>query len=651
MRYNIYFDICAIVIFAVLIYLFYVRKTMNLLQNKVFLIMTYTALITAVADIASVVFELIPQTRNISCLVTASFIYYIGINSIPFLYGLYVVLITDSHKSFERKSKLLKDLPPATVLLLGIPQIINLVIIVGNLFTGWLFKYTITQSGLEYTRGFVLNLLYATTLYFIGFAVIYTARNKDIISKIQRIAIYSFVPISFIPVAIQAFMPQHLLGLFGIAMCLFMIFVTLQNQEDLIDPMTGLLNKNAFFSFVPVLYKNKRPFFVISGVLTNFRFLSKTFGLMNLSHVISKAADELNNLQTRGKTVYALGEANFAVVIPIEYANSDMVKKIQELFAKSWSVDNITMKLSVRLCIFNCPIDAENVDLLYDYIEIEKGRKGAVETITYARDIARTTEKRVSDIEQAIRRGLAEGNFEVHYQGIYSPSNGKFNSAEALLRLNDSVLGNVPPSEFIPIAERDGTIIEIGAFVFAEVCRFISNMNIEAFGLEYIEINLSVAQCMQETLANELLETIKKYNLSTTCINLEITETVASYSFELLEGNMQKLASSGIKFSLDDYGTGYSSMMSMVELPFHFVKIDRGIISAAENEKARIALGGTIAMLKEMKLAVVAEGVETEAQAKILIDMGCDYLQGFYYARPVPEKQFLSMLGEKNLNS
>lgn len=210
------------------------------------------------------------------------------------------------------------------------------------------------------------------------------------------------------------------------------------------------------------------------------------------------------------------------------------------------------------------------------------------------------------------------------------------------MRLNDKRLGFIPPDEFIPIAEKNGTIIPIGMLVFRNVCEFISAANLQSRGIHFIEVNLSVAQCMQKMLAEQLLEVLEEYQLPTSCINLEITETAAAYSTENLAANMNKLAGTGIHFSLDDYGTGYSSMSSMLELPFDLVKIDKEIISSLDNERAIIAMNSTISMLKQLRLGIVAEGVETEEQVRFLTEMGCDYLQGYYFSKPVPAEIFLS---------
>ena len=191
-------------------------------------------------------------------------------------------------------------------------------------------------------------------------------------------------------------------------------------------------------------------------------------------------------------------------------------------------------------------------------------------------------------------------------------------------------------------------ILEIGEYVFTQVCDFMAEEKLWEKGIEYIDVNLSVVQCMQEKLHERLIEIMDKYNLKYTYINLEITETAAIMSSETLQWNMERLMEKGIKFSLDDYGTGFSNTTNLINYKFHTIKIDKSMVWAAmEDEKAMCALKHTIAMVKDMDMELVAEGVENQEQANELARLGCDFFQGFHYSRPVPENDFCEKLLKK----
>lgn len=147
---------------------------------------------------------------------------------------------------------------------------------------------------------------------------------------------------------------------------------------------------------------------------------------------------------------------------------------------------------------------------------------------------------------------------------------------------------------------------------------------------------------MKQNMASRILELIKRYELEPGQINLEITETAAMNSPEIVGVNMINLVDYGVNFSLDDYGSGYSNINYLVELPFNLIKVDKNIVwSSFENERAGIALESSISMIRKLDYKIVVEGVETREQADKLTEMGCEYLQGYYFSKPLPEHEFL----------
>ena len=180
--------------------------------------------------------------------------------------------------------------------------------------------------------------------------------------------------------------------------------------------------------------------------------------------------------------------------------------------------------------------------------------------------------------------------------------------------------------------------------MFREVCRFIVEEQLLSRGIEYIEVNLSVVQCMQESLYQDLLNVMDEYHLPYPCINLEITETAAVMSHETLMRNMSKLIERGVNFSLDDYGTGFSNTTFVIKYPFRIVKIDKSMVwSAMEDEKAMYALKYTMAMVKAMGMELVAEGVENEEHIRLLTELGCDFFQGYYFWNLIRNTLVLSL--------
>lgn len=168
--------------------------------------------------------------------------------------------------------------------------------------------------------------------------------------------------------------------------------------------------------------------------------------------------------------------------------------------------------------------------------------------------------------------------------------------------------------------------------------------DVERIPLDYIEINLSMVQCMQQELGEKVQFYLNKYNLKPDQINLEITETAASTAQDIVEDNIQKLSKQGISFSLDDYGTGYSNISRIISLPFHIVKLDKSLTDKVEDPKMKTLLKNTICMLKEIGMEIVVEGVETQETLEQFVNLKCDFIQGFYFSKPLPEQEFVEFI-------
>ena len=285
-----------------------------------------------------------------------------------------------------------------------------------------------------------------------------------------------------------------------------------------------------------------------------------------------------------------------------------------------------------------------------DYIEQFKHTESKNGQIIRISDLDISDKKRKNDIKEAIDKAIENNSFKVYYQPIYSKSKGRIISCEALVRLYDNKLGFIPPDEFIPISEENGTILKIGEFVFEEVCRFLHKGTAKKYGIEYIQVNLSVIQCMQSNLVKDFTEIMNKYDVSPSDICLEITETASAYTPHVMENNIRAFSDMGIRFALDDFGTGYCNISYLLNYPFRFIKLEKEIVWASfKSENAHIAIESMVAMVKKLKMNIVAEGVETSEQLEILLDMGCNFIQGYYFSRPVPENDFLEVLEKQNL--
>ena len=250
--------------------------------------------------------------------------------------------------------------------------------------------------------------------------------------------------------------------------------------------------------------------------------------------------------------------------------------------------------------------------------------------------------KDYQSVRHLLVKAVHENTVEVYYQPIYDAAEQKVVFAEALARLPDGKGGIVYPDIFIPIAEKEGLILQLGMQVFEKVCFFISTHDMQALGLKSISVNLSPIQCRHKSIAEDLLETASRYGVDLHSVNFEITES-SMMDIDSLREVMQRLIEAGASFSLDDYGTGFSNLINVLSLPFRIVKIDKSIVWAYFQGDEQV-LPEIVRMFLTKRLQILVEGVETPLMAEGLADMQCRYEQGYYFSRPVPEKRFLDYM-------
>lgn len=238
----------------------------------------------------------------------------------------------------------------------------------------------------------------------------------------------------------------------------------------------------------------------------------------------------------------------------------------------------------------------------------------------------------------------AQAGFSLCYQPIWQASTRCFSRCEALLRLHDPLLGTVPPEHFIPLAEQTDRIAALGQFALEEGCCLLTKLEEQAIPLT-LHVNLSPLQLDRPKFLRMLEQILHHTGVRPERLELELTESVAAASVEQLACRMEQIRAMGVNFSLDDFGSGYSSLRYLASLPFSTVKLDKVFIQPLPQSPSYMSLvKNLIPALHELGFAVVGEGVENPAQYRILERLGCDYMQGFLLAKPMPKAELLNFL-------
>ena len=256
---------------------------------------------------------------------------------------------------------------------------------------------------------------------------------------------------------------------------------------------------------------------------------------------------------------------------------------------------------------------------------------------------------RINQYEDALLEAIKLNSIEVYYQPIVSSINQKVTSVEALARLKDPVLGDIPPSIFIPIAEENGLITILGEQIYRKVIEFIAKGSLQKYGVNLVSINFSLSQCLEENVAAKFLKIAQENHVDPSMITFEITEKETRKTFNNLPKAINDFVNNGFKVALDDLGTGYSNFTFLQTLPFSTIKIDSQMLNQAmKNKKNKQRFISIIEFARSININCICEDVENEDQASFLGELGIKNHQGFLYSHALEEKELLNYIKQFN---
>ena len=637
------FDICAVITLVILILSLFIRKMTRGTSNVLFFLLTLVVFLSGIFDISRLTLPtILPKTPNSQILLyTLNYAYYIFRNLSTPIYILFIFSVCGMWHDFNN-DMLLK-------VTWAFPVIGILGLIVVDIFVHRLFEIT---PDLEYVRGPWLSYMRIAAFWILAYSVICLIYNKNMLSKHKFYLLISLCPINILGVLIQSYWPQYIVEIICTTFPLLFISLAVQKPEEIIDMNSGSLNLQAFKNELKRNFAAKRKSRLISMQIINFESIKNQFGKENLKTFLSYIIKSLYTICKNDEyEVYYLDDGTFTLLTlkDDEKVNEEIARRIRNFMAGRHTINNINLMLDFKICYIRCPEDLKDFDSVMNFEKNMLHILTETNSLIYLEEVSDSRDFQIHhQIDHIIQKGINNNSFEMYYQPIYDIAKKQFVSAEALIRLKDDELGFISPAVFIPAAEKAGTIHQIGDFVLEDVISFISKNPIDYYGLEYIELNLSVAQCIESNLSEKIMGLLQKYSVSPDLINLEITETSQNINFDIIEKNINTLAQNGISFSLDDYGTGYSNILRMTQLPLHIIKLDKSFVDDLERPGMKTIIRETINMLKKMNKKILIEGVETYEDFDYFRTAGCDYIQGYYFSKPLNRDEFFRFLEATN---
>lgn len=497
----------------------------------------------------------------------------------------------------------------------------------------------------DYLKYSYEGIIYGAQFIALAFSLLIGIVQRKKLSRVRCFNIFFFSLLNMVAVLIQFFVRKVQLSNFALAVAVMLIYVTLQRPEDELDAASGAFNARTFNRRGNMRIDSGKPFWIFAMEINNMTVVNSSFGLNGGNQVIKEVADRFMSRLRKNQHLYRLSGVRFAVMFDTKEDYEQFAERCKGIFDKPVSVNETELHITALACVISVPEVTNKLSEVEDLIRYYRNSINVSEDIITADKDAIEKARRRELVDYAIQNAINNRTFEVYYQPIYCVNDKSFSGCEALIRLKDEKLGFISPDEFIPIAEQNGKIIEVGRFVIEEVCRFIKSERLQERGITFVDINLSVIQCMHPEIINDIEKTLEKYNVPRSMVNLEITETASAQSYAMLQTKLNELHSNGFTISLDDFGTGFASVEYLINFPFDVVKLDKSLVWAyMSTKKYEPILQHYMPMLHSLGTRIVAEGVETLEMANALIALGCDYLQGYYYSRPIPKDKFLEFI-------
>ena len=412
------------------------------------------------------------------------------------------------------------------------------------------------------------------------------------------------------------------------------------------DSLTGLFDLNDFREQCSHFVQRKKSFHVLAVDLCQLKRINRILGTDVGNRALIQMAQMLQQVGKNTRVFRSSGK-RFLLICPTISEYEAAQRKIQEMFSQPLEINGNSISSPVAICGIIHAEELDSCEFLLGYLDYLSSLIASTSRTVLIQGDSKTLKgfRYTQEIEHFLQTALEEDLFEVYFQPVYSTSQKRYVTIEALSRLRHPTLGPVSPEVFISIAEKSDQIARLGLLQMRRICAFLKAHPQLMEQIQNVKINLSPIELLKKGHIQQLVNTIRDSGIPASYFSFEITETVATDYSENLWNTIDLFTSAGIGLCLDDFGSGYANLNSVLKLPFSVIKMDRSLLSGiCTDEKAAALYRNTVSVLRNMGFTVVAEGVENPAELELLSRWGVDMIQGFYFSPPVSCSKLLELL-------
>jgi len=419
------------------------------------------------------------------------------------------------------------------------------------------------------------------------------------------------------------------------------------------DYLTNLFNRRRFKEDINRVIINGKKGTILLFDIDNFKNINDTQGHHYGDKVLCHIGTALKESLLAEASIYRIGGDEFAIHLPQVIESEEIEASIQKFFKVlkvNNCIDQITNHITASVGIARYPLDSSSADELLmksDIAMYQAKKEGKNRFCYFTKELIAILDYNVK-VEKDLRNAFEQQQFKLVYQPIVNSQSGEVESLEALIRIIDSTLS---PSEFIPIAETSGLIVPIGHWIIEQVCNLLKEWQENIQCIKPISINISAKQLHDDSIIDYIQNTLQRYNISPNLLEIEITESVLIENSDYTINLLRKIRELGIKISLDDFGTGYSSLSYLTYMPVDKVKIDKSLKEKFLFLHDSVVMEGIFSICHGLEMKVVTEGVETKEEFELLRKYGSDFIQGYYFEKPLSEEEVVKRLNKNYLEN
>lgn len=624
----------ASVMISALVILYYLRlnKVSNT-QSRMFLALVIDNAVTSLSSFGKWAIEHYLNRQPVWALSLMSYIYFV--THLAMMVFIFMYLLSGV-KQWREISGWVKAM-------IVIPGLIELVLILSNPAHHLIYHYT--EDGVYQRSPGLISSYIVFGYYFLItiFLLIYYSKS---FSVRKRTVIACILATGLLSVIVQLFFPEIKVEVLAISLCELALFYFIQNPSERIDPVLGVLSRTAFLEQMRANFVIRRRCDIVEVLLADYKEYERSNNAKQSEDLLKQVTAFLRSLSDTAN-IYHIEEDSFVleIICPFPKEVGDIMRAITKRFEEgTWAVPEGEIALNSRLLRVKMPDEIRDEETLF-------GVMNRFEQSTYEPRAMRTEDFDLAEIERtrkitvALARAMEKKNFEMRYTPIHSVALGRVIGAEATLRFYDEELGYVYDEEIFNYADRSGHTLQLGELVIERTCRFISEQNLKEQGVSFVGVRLLPAMCLQYGLLEKIIGIVEKYMIDPKILYLQLSEYTVSKANAVFRENMRRMEEAGIRLCLEDYGSGFTNITSIYELPFKVMKINRSVIrEALSNEKARITMECTLELARELSMMTMIEGIDSEEYFRMVEHMACDFAKGNYLFEQLDADDFLKVV-------